>query len=434
MIPITPLLILYLTVFLAGVALETVLTRINVGHLKKYGGKVPETLKEYIDPATLSRIRDYTIKNQNFVIITSFISSSLFIVVILSGLLPWVSRVIQGFGFGALASGMAFFTAIGLGEVLFSLPFSYYQTFVIEQRYGYNTSTLKIWITDILKGLVLGLIIGGILLSSLLSLVEHGGHFWWLWAWFVFFAFQVLLAVIYPTIIAPWFNKFLPLEDKVLEEKVKDIMRRSGLSVTGVFKMDASKRSRHTNAYFAGLGKAKRIVLFDTLLASHSHDEIIAILAHEAGHWKQKHVFKNLVFTGVFSLVLLYLASTLIKWNLLYQLFAFQQVLPYVGLFLVWVLWDALALFLVPIGSAISRRFERKADCYAARQLPQTADLTRALKRLAKDNLSNLHPHPLYAWFYYSHPPLLKRISYLENIPQPCSNPGESYKDNPVIS
>jgi STE24 endopeptidase len=180
--------------------------------------------------------------------------------------------------------------------------------------------------------------------------------------------------------------------------------------------MDAAKRSRHSNAYFTGLGKTKRIVLFDTLLTSHSHEEIVAILAHEIGHWKKRHVFKNLLLVSLVSFFGFYLISELLKWPALYQTFGFDHGVAYVGLFLVGALWDAVGWFFGPLGSAISRRFEREADAYAAGLLKRTTDMISALKRLASDNLSNLYPHPLYAWFYYSHPPLSGRIQYLEAL------------------
>jgi STE24 endopeptidase len=324
----------------------------------------------------------------------------------------------QGIVSARLLLGIMFLGGFALGMGFCSLPFNYYKTFIIEQRYGFNTSTLRTWFVDILKGLVLACLIGGTLLVSVLSLMEHGGRLWWLWAWLVFFGIQALLLFIYPSVIAPWFNKFVPLEDEALEDKVKGVMRRAGLTLDGIFKMDAGKRSRHTNAYFTGLGKSKRIVLFDTLLASHGHEEIAAIVAHEMGHWKKRHVMKSLLLLGLFSFVLFFLASRLVTWPVLYRTFGFDHVASYVGLLLVGVLWDAAGAFLTPIGNAISRRFEREADIYAAGVQQQTTNLTSALKRLAMDNLSNLYPHPLYASFYYSHPPLLQRIEYLESVGQ----------------
>ncbi len=414
MISITPLLILYVVLFVAGVLIEVVLTRMNVRHLREQGGTVPDLFKGYIDAAKLSKITSYTVENQNFDVFRSCISSAIFVVVVTSGLLPWFHRVVESLGFGAIISGIIFFAGLGLVQTLYSLPFSYHETFVIEQKYGFNTSTLKTWATDILKSMVVGSLIGGILLLSVLLLIRHDGGLWWLWAWFCFFLFQLVLLILYPILIAPWFNKFLPLGNAALEEKVKELMHRGGLSVRGIFKMDAGKRSRHTNAYFTGLGKTKRIVLFDTLLESHTAGEIVAILAHEVGHWKKRHVIKGLLLIGALSLLLLYLSSMLLAWPTLYRTFGFGHVVPYVGLLLIGVLWGAAGQYLGPLGSAISRRFEREADAYAVRLLRQRADLVTALKRLASDNLSNLHPHPLYAWFYYSHPPLADRIQYLE--------------------
>jgi STE24 endopeptidase len=230
----------------------------------------------------------------------------------------------------------------------------------------------------------------------------------------VYVAFQLLLLVLYPTVIAPIFNRFVPLDDKALEEKVRSVMAKGGLSVEGVFKMDAGKRSRHTNAYFAGMGKSKRIVLFDTLLAAHDDEEIMAILAHEIGHWKKHHVVKRLVLGGGLSLMLFYVASLCINWAGPYLAFGFDAKIAYVGLFLFGVLWDAVSQFFSPLTHLISRKHEREADVFAVNLLGKSKDLVRALKKLAKDNLSNLYPHPIYVWFHYSHPPLLERIQRLE--------------------
>ncbi len=416
MITITPLFILYVIFFAAGIAVDLILSKINIDQLGKYGHKVPEPFKGYIDSDRLSKISDYTVDTEKFDILTSSVSSLCFLAVIVYGCLPWFNQWVEGLNVGFIVSGMIFFAVVALAHALFSFPFNYYKTFAIEQRYGFNTSTLKIWLVDILKGLVVGSIIGCILLLAVLALVERGGRHWWLWAWSVFFAFQLLLLVIYPTVIAPWFNKFVHIEDENLETKVKEIMKKGGLSVEGVFKMDAGKRSRHTNAYFTGLGKTKRIVLFDTLLASHSHEEILAILAHEIGHWKKRHVVKNVVIIGILSLFVFYLASILMRWRYLYVAFGFDHTVSYVGLFLFGAFWEAVSQFLGPIGNLISRRFEREADSFAAGLLKKTTDLISALKRMAGDNLSNLRPHPVYVWFYYSHPPLLERIEYLDRM------------------
>lgn len=418
MIPITHLLTVYLALFVLGWLLEFMLAKINVSHLRSHGHRIPKFLVGYIDQEKLSTITDYTVDNQRLATVTSVVGRTCFVGAVLFGLFLWFFEVVEGLGLGSIFSGMTFFAFLGLAQSVFSLPFHYYKTFVIEQRYGFNTSNLKTWVADIIKTLIIGSVIGGIMLVAILALVQYSGHVWWLWGWSVFFGFQLLLAVVYPAVIAPWFNKFLPLQDASLAAKIEDIMRRGGLSVNGVFSMDAGKRSRHTNAYFTGLGKTKRIVLFDTLLSSHSHGEILAILAHEIGHWKMRHVLKNILLVGFISFLGFYTASFLLTWTPLYEAFGFARPAPYIGLFLFGILWGVLSDFLVPFGNVISRYHEKKADAFAAQFLKGTTDLANALKGLARENLANLYPHPLYAWFHYSHPPLLERIRHLDSLGQ----------------
>jgi STE24 endopeptidase len=287
---------------------------------------------------------------------------------------------------------------------------------VIEEKYGFNTRTFKIWLLDLLKSLLITVIIGTALLSLLLIMVKYTGNSWWIWAWFIFFSFQILMAVIYPIIIAPIFNKFIPLEQGELSEKIAHLVENEGFTLKGVFQMDAGKRSRHTNASLSGLGKSKRIVLFDTLMKAHDDDEILAVLAHEMGHLKRKHMKKQLLIMGLSSVVLFYLASQMMTWQSMYQSFGFSSMPAYAGLFLVIVLWEPVGFFLSPVAMAISRRFERQADRHAFKVIKVADPLIFALKKMARDNLSNLRPHPLYVWFNYSHPPLLERIKNLQSM------------------
>jgi STE24 endopeptidase len=246
--------------------------------------------------------------------------------------------------------------------------------------------------------------------------LRHAPQYWWFWTWVVFASFQMLMIWVYPVVIAPLFNKYEPVRDEGLKEAIVAMMAKVGLKTEGVYQMDAGKRSRHTNAYFTGFGKTKRIVLFDTLIASHSRDEITSVLAHEIGHWKRRHILKQLLFMEVASLVVLWLASRLIAWPLLYETFGFTQPVPFVGLLLFGALFSPLTILLTPAVSAIQRRYEREADDFAFGLSATTAPLASALKRLAKDNLANLHPHPLYVRFYYSHSPLAERISQLQEM------------------
>jgi STE24 endopeptidase len=218
---------------------------------------------------------------------------------------------------------------------------------------------------------------------------------------------------LYPVVIAPLFNKFEPIQDLGLVERIRNLMKEVGLRVKAVLRMDAGKRSKHTNAYFTGIGKTKRIVLFDTLLDSHPEEEIISVLAHEVGHWKKRHVLKQIILLEALSFVVFYVVSRLLKWPLLYQTFGFEEPVVYVGIFLVGALLSPLGYFAQPLESAISRRFEREADDFVLELMKTGEPMQNALKRLASDNLANLIPHPSYAWFYYSHPPLVERIERL---------------------
>jgi STE24 endopeptidase len=269
---------------------------------------------------------------------------------------------------------------------------------------------------DLLKGIAVSTILMGLLLSAFLMLLRFAPSSWWLWTWLVFASFQLLMIWLYPIVIAPLFNRYEPIRDEGLKAAIIVLMAKVGLKTEGVYQVDAGKRSRHTNAYFTGLGKTKRIVLFDTLIASHTTEEITAVLAHEIGHWKKRHILKQLLFMEATSLIILWLASHLIAWPLLYETFGFNRPIPFVGLLLCAALFGPLSILITPFVSATQRRFEREADAFVSGLTGATAPLMGALKRLARDNLANLHPHPLYARFYYSHPPLTERIVRLQEL------------------
>lgn len=419
MISFNLLLIVYLSVYLASSAGGLLIERINANHLKKSGDRIPEAFKGTVDKEELKRINRYTFDNTNFSLVETIAGDIVFLFIILSGILPWLAKPLSQFNF--VLAGLIFFAIPAFLSAAMDLPFGYYHSFVLEERYGFNTTTLKIWVSDLIKALVLGCILGGILLSSLLLMVKYAGNTWWIWTWAIFLGFQLLMTVLYPTVIAPLFNKFTPLEDPDLIKKIEELAEREGLSIKGIYQMDATKRSKHTNAYLSGLGKAKRIVLFDSLIQAHDTDEIVAVLAHEIGHFKKNHIKKQLAITAVASFLLFYLASRMITWEAMYQSFGFSVMPAYAGIFLVGVLWQPAGFFLSPMAMSISRRFEREADLYCMRITKSSEPLIRALKKMAKENLSNLLPHPLYVWFNYSHPPLVERIKRLEgyDVPRP---------------
>jgi len=408
------LIVVYLVAYLLSTSLGLIIEWTNARNLRRYRGEVPGAFRGIIDENELKKMDRYTIDKTNLSYVETVICRAIFLFVILSGLLPWLAGVLEDVYF--VWAGLIFFAVPGLIGAVADLPFEYYHLFSIEEKHGFNTLTRKTWLTDLFKSLLITVFIGIFLLSLLLLMIQYAGGSWWVWAWLIFFGFQILMTMIYPTVIAPIFNKFIPLENNELSEGIRCLVEKEGFAIRGVFRMDAAKRSRHTNAYLSGFGKTKRIVLFDTLLEAHDDDEILAVLAHEIGHSKRNHIKKQLFIMGLSSLILFYLISKMISWAPMYHAFGFSVMPNYAGLFLVAVLWEPLGFFLSPVAMAVSRRFEREADRVAFNAMETAQPLVRALKRMAKDNLSNLRPHPLYVRFNHSHPPLLERIRTLEDM------------------
>jgi STE24 endopeptidase len=407
-------LIAFLVVFGVRSVFQMVLNRFHIRHLRRYGSEVPTVFDGVVDQEKLARISSYTADSAHFGLITRLFNQSLLLVVLLSGFLPFLVSKLTLYVSNPITEGLIFFALISAVFNLAHIPFSLYETFVIEARHGFNTSTLRIWFFDLLKETILSATLGGMGLGLLLILVNGLGQRWWIWAWVGLAIFEGLILWLYPVLIAPWFNRFEPIADKALARRIQHLMEEAGLGVRGVFQMDAGKRSRHTNAYFTGLGRSKRIVLFDTLLQSHTEDEILAILSHEVGHWKKRHIIKQLVVLETLSLFGLFVVAHAIEWRLLYQTFGFREPVAYVGLFLSGTLIGLVGYFFRPLGSAISRGFEQEADDVAVKLMGNALSLSQAFRKLAVDNLTNLNPHPVYAWFYYTHPPVVERIERLE--------------------
>ena len=414
MIRFNPLLATFVAVFLLRSAAQVVLYQLNTSFLRREGDRVPDVFQDIVDRDKLRRISAYTLDSSKVGMVSTLFNQAVLLVILLSGILPWLAEMIHSWGFGEIAGGLAFFAILSIATHLLGLPFSLYDTFVIEERYGFNTMTFGMWVSDLAKGLTLSALLGGLVLWGVLVLIVQSGPQWWVWAWIFLGLFELLLLWLFPLVIAPLFNKFEPVEDEHLKQQIQALMGRVGLRVKGVFKMDASKRSKHTNAYFTGVGRSKRIVLFDTLLESHGEEEICAVLAHEIGHWKKRHVLRQLLFVEIVSLAGLYAAARFLDWPMLYEAFGFQDAIPYAGLFLIGTGFSLISYFAQPLESAISRKYEREADDFSLTLIKEPAPLMKALKHLATENLSNLNPHPLYAWYYYSHPPLAERIERLE--------------------
>ena len=412
-IELNPWLIAYVLIFLFTTTTETAVALLNIRHLRESSTDVLKLFSGYIGTSELQESRLYNADLGRFGIVEHIADNILFIFLLLTGVFQWYSAKLLGLN--PILGGLVFFGGIGFLFFLFGLPLGYYECFVIEEKYGFNTRTRKLWTTDTLKSLVLGAILGCALLLAILLLIRYGGSTWWLWGWGIFLAFQILIVLIYPTLIAPIFNKFTPLEDDELKAKIKHLLELYGITLRNVYQMDASKRSTHSNAYFTGLGKTKRIVLFDSLLKNHDEEEILAILAHEAGHYRGRHLYKQLALLAGVSFVFFLLASRLISWGPLFQVFGFTKGSPpYVGLFILAILWKPAGFFISPLISSLSRKYEKEADLFAMKAMGSGHALARALKKMARDNLANLSPHPLYVWLHYSHPPLAERIAALE--------------------
>jgi len=405
------LLIGLLILYLAVEAAEQFLAIVNLRHLARHGAEIPPGFEGEIDVSTLVRIRNYTVDHGRMDRIEAVVTMAVTVLFLFGGLMNWLNTSIAAQGWPQIVAGIIFFMGLFYGNTLINIPFSLYNVFSIEKRYGFTTQTLSVWLQDLAKALVLNTLLLGVLLYVLLWLIQSVPDLWWLAGWVFVLLFSIFLLYISPYVIEPLFNKFQPIENTALEGRIRDTMAKTGLKINRVFSMDASKRSSHSNAYFTGIGHVKRIVLYDTLLANHTDDEIVAILAHEAGHWKKKHILKMLVLSQIISLAGFYLAYKLTAGDFLADVFRLDIPTMQAKLLLV-VFIGTLVLFpLKPLMAYISRRHEREADNFALQLTKRPEPMAAALIKLGKDNLANLHPHPFYAAFYYSHPPLVQRVN-----------------------
>ena len=409
------LLLSFLILFVGRAVLRHILERVNMANLKAAGKTVPPVFAGEIDEATLGKMVDYTYDNSRVAIKEDLFGDVVELAMLFLLVPPLVDRL-ASMNLHIIPKALVFFGVLAVIASVLGLPFEWYHAFVLEKRYGFSTITWKIWVSDLIKSTILSAILGAVMIGAFMAFISYLPGSWWLWGWAFFTLFELILLWLYPVLIAPLFNKYEPVKDESLKDRIVALLNKVGLAAKGIFQVDAGKRSKHTNAYFTGIGKTKRIVLFDTLLASHSQEEIIAVLAHEIGHWKKKHVLKQLIFAIAAALVLLYLTYLVLAWPPLYGAFRLSHAPVYAGLFLVSLYLGALKFFLSPIASAFMRKYEREADAMAFQLTGDSRPMIDALKRLAKDNLANLHPHPLYVWFYYSHPPLVERIEYLQSL------------------
>ncbi len=362
---------------------------------------------------------DYTIAKTKLGLIELLVSAVVLIGFTLLGGLQWLSaQLLQMVGSG-MTYQIGLIVAFALISSVIDLPFSYYRQFVLEAKFGFNKMTIGLFIADLIKGVVLGAAIGLPLIWVILYLMDKSGDLWWLYAWLVWSGFQLLMLVLYPSVIAPLFNKFTPLTDASLRDRIENLMKRVGFASSGLFVMDGSKRSAHGNAYFSGFGAAKRIVFFDTLLSRLAPQEIEAVLAHELGHFKLKHIVKRIIAMFAISLGFLALLGYLKTQAWFYTGLGVTPMLDAsndaMALILFMLVLPIFTFLLSPLGSITSRKHEFEADAFAAKYT-NAQDLVTALVKLYEDNASTLTPDPLYSTFYDSHPPASLRINKLLGV------------------
>lgn len=406
--------LIFTAIFLKWLA-QLGLEQLNKRNVVAHAQSVPESFKSVIDAPTYRRSVEYTLAKSRLQNIELTYHSILLIVLLFSGVLAWAFEAfVHHFGDSAWSMA-AFLLLMGVALSVPGLPLDWYAQFRLEERFGFNTTTPKLWWLDRLKGLLLSVLLGYPLLLLILTLARWSGTAWWIWAWAALLVFQLLMMVLAPVLIMPLFNKFTPLPEGALRNRLLALAGRTQFRAQSVQVMDGSKRSRHSNAFFTGFGKFRKIVLFDTLIQQLADGELEAVLAHEIGHYKKRHILKMLVASSAGTLLGFYLLSWLARQPWFFHSFGFQPGSLVPALLLFGLLSGILTFWLSPVAHAWSRRYEYQADAFAADVMKEPRTLISALRKLNEKNLSNLTPHPLYSGFYYSHPTLLERERALEN-------------------
>jgi STE24 endopeptidase len=408
-------LIIIAVLLVARWAAQLWLEWVNQQHVRAHAAKVPDAFKDVVTPETYTKSVDYTLAKSKFHCIELTWSVIVLGVVLFSGVLPWFYNIFQNSFGHAMWAGAAFVVAVSILLSLPDLPFDWHSQFHLEQRFGFNTMTPKTFWVDRIKGVLLGVAIGFPLLWLIFKLVDWLGDWWWLWAWACMMLFQLIMLVVAPILIMPLFNKFSPLPEGPLRERLLGLGDRAGFRAKDIQVMDGSKRSRHSNAFFTGFGHFRKIVLFDTLVDQLQPTELEAVLAHEIGHYKKRHIPKTMIWFACATLVGFYLISVLAKQEWFYHAFGFPTGSVVPAFLLFGLLAGVVTFWLSPIGHMFSRKYEYEADAYAAALMKEVRSLIGALRKLNEKNLSNLMPHPYYSGFYYSHPTLLERERALKS-------------------
>ena len=417
---------LIVAVFLALFALEFVvefgLNELNLRYVRANWAEktLPDFFQHNMSAEEYEKSVHYTLAKGRFQRWAEIYGRLVILIILFGGLLPFMDRfskdLANRFFSIANAEGLIFCFGVALVFSIASLPTDLYSTFKLEARFGFNKTTWKLYLTDKLKGLLLGILIGLPFLFVVLWLMEATGSYWWIWTFFFVSGFQLLMVIAYPTLIAPLFNKFESLPEGELRNRILHLAEQVGFKTNGIFSMDGSKRSAHSNAYFTGIGKTKRIVLFDTLIAQMTIDQGLAVLAHEMGHYKMKHIRRMLVVQTVFLFFGLYILSLLVNYRPLFAAFGFDNPSNPAALVLFSLLSGPVTFYLSPLINLLSRKHEYEADRFAVKTLRNRRPMEEALINLTVKNLSNLTPHPWYSAYHYSHPTPIERIGAIRAI------------------
>jgi STE24 endopeptidase len=413
---VTPRAILF--VWLALLAAEqawlSLLALLNLRHVRRHAAEIPPAFAAVVDPGIRARSVAYTLERGRLGLLASLASAGLTVAAVSTGFLGMLDDACARLPLGPSLRGAAFVFIVSIGSWLANLPLFLYLTFSIETRFGFNRTTPRTFALDTLKGLALSLLIGLPVLLGLFWFMDRAGALWWVWAFLALTAFELVVNLLYPLVIAPLFNRFTPLAEGTLRESILALADRLAFRTRGIFVMDASRRSRHGNAYFTGLGPVKRIVLFDTLVGTMSGEEILAVLAHEIGHERRHHVRKDLALSIVLGLAGFWLLSLAVPWAPLYRAFGFARASSHAILVLLSIAAGPFTFPLRPLFSLWSRRHEYEADRFAVDGTGGARGMVGALLRLSKDNLDNLTPHPWYSFSHYTHPTVSERVAALE--------------------
>lgn len=412
--------IIVLATLAVSYALELIATILNLGTLHQ---PLPEEFAGVYDDAAYRKSQEYTAVRAKFGLVTSTFDLAVLLAFWFAGGFGYLDGIVRGWGLGPIAAGLAYVGILAAAKAVIGLPFSLYSTFVIEERFGFNKTTAATFIKDLGKGIALAVLLGGLLLAGVMMLFGRLGANAWFYCWIGVTALTMVLQFIAPTVIMPLFNKFTPLADGELKSMILAYAEKVRFPLGGIFVMDGSKRSSKANAFFTGFGKTKRIALFDTLIARQTSSELLAVCAHEVGHYKKHHIVTSLLVSIAHTGVMLYLFSLVLSENGLYAAFGVAQPSIYAGLIFFGMLFSPVELLLSMAMNVLSRKHEYEADRFSVETSGLPAEMISALKKLSLDNLSHLTPHPFYVWLNHSHPTVLARIKAIRSL-APARQPG----------